>query len=81
MYLGAHVLLPQGFDEHPQARYPLVIFHGHFPETFGGFREEPPDPKLEPEYSERFHLAGYTGSSRKRRTSSTRTGRVLGIRG
>ncbi len=59
MYLGAHVLLPQGFDEHPQARYPLVIFHGHYPETFGGFREEPPDPKLEPEYSERFHLAGY----------------------
>jgi hypothetical protein len=59
MYLGAHVLLPEGFDEHPQARYPLVIFHGHFPETFGGFREEPPDPKLEPEYSERFHLAGY----------------------
>ncbi len=59
MYLGAHVLLPEGFDEHPQARYPLVIFHGHFPETFGGFREEPPDPRLEPEYSERFHLAGY----------------------
>ncbi len=59
MFLGAHVLLPEGFDEHPQARYPLVIFHGHFPETFGGFREEPPDPKLEPEYSERFHLAGY----------------------
>ena len=59
MYLGAHVLLPQGFDEHPQARYPLVIFHGHYPETFGGFREEPPDPKLEPEYSERFHLAAY----------------------
>jgi hypothetical protein len=59
MYLGAHVLLPEGFDEHLQARYPLVIFHGHFPETFGGFREEPPDPKLEPEYSERFHLAGY----------------------
>jgi len=59
MFLGAHVLLPEGFDEHPQARYPLVIFHGHFPETFGGFREEPPDPKLEPVYSERFHLAGY----------------------
>ena len=25
MYLGAHVLLPEGFDEHPQAKYPLVI--------------------------------------------------------
>ena len=40
-----HVLLPEGFDEHPEARYPLVIFHGHFPQTFGGFREEPPDPE------------------------------------
>ena len=59
MHLGAHVLLPEGFDEHPEARYPLVIFHGHFPQTFGGFREEPPDPNLKPEYSERFHLQGY----------------------
>jgi hypothetical protein len=32
-FLGAHVLLPEGYDEHPQARYPLVIFHGHFPPT------------------------------------------------
>ncbi len=59
MYLGAHVLLPEGFDEHPEARYPLVIFHGHFPEDFGGFRETPPDPNLKPEYSERFHLEAY----------------------
>jgi hypothetical protein len=59
MYLGAHVLLPQGFEEHPQARYPLVIFHGHFPYTFEGFREEPPDPHLPPEYSERFRWEGY----------------------
>src|SRR5262245_58322574 len=58
-YLGAHVLLPVGFDEHPQARYPLVIFHGHFPDTIGGFREEPPDPNLKPDYSDRFHLEGY----------------------
>jgi hypothetical protein len=59
MYLGAHVLVPAGFDEHPQARYPLIIFHGHFPVDFGGFRTEPPDPNLKPDYSERFHLAGY----------------------
>jgi hypothetical protein len=59
MYLGAHVLLPQGFDTHPQARYPLVIFHGHFPSDFDGFRPEPPDPDLKPDYSERFHLSGY----------------------
>ena len=59
MHLGANILLPEGFDSHPNARYPLVIFHGHFPADFGGFRETPPDPNLKPDYSERFHLAGY----------------------
>lgn len=59
MHLGAHVLLPEGFDEHPEARYPLVIFHGHFPEDFAGFRTEPPDPGLKPDYSERFKISGY----------------------
>ncbi|HQQ77936.1 MAG TPA: hypothetical protein PLB01_11325 [Thermoanaerobaculia bacterium] len=59
MFLGAHVLLPLGFDDHPNARYPFVIFHGHFPKTIEGFREEPPDPDLKPEYSERFRLEGY----------------------
>jgi len=59
MHLGAHVLLPEGFDEHPEARYPLAIFHGHHPADFGGFREIPPDPDLEPVYSERFGLDGY----------------------
>lgn len=59
MHLGAHVLLPEGFDEHPEARYPLVVFHGHFPADFGGFRTEPPDPDLEPTYSARFDVDGY----------------------
>jgi hypothetical protein len=59
MELGACVLLPEGFDEHPDARYPLIVFHGHFPATFGGFREQPPDPGLKPDYSERFRLEGY----------------------
>jgi hypothetical protein len=59
MHLGAHVLLPHGYDEHPDARYPLVINHGHFPYDFGGFREEPPDPNLEPDFSERFNWKGY----------------------
>jgi Putative esterase len=57
--IGAHVLLPEGFDEHPDARYPLVIYHGHFPHDFAGFREQPPDPNLKPDYSDRFHLTGY----------------------
>jgi hypothetical protein len=59
MYLGAHVLLPEGFDSHPDSHYPLVINHGHFPYTFRGFREKPPDPDLKPKYSERFNIEGY----------------------
>lgn len=60
MHLGAVVLVPHGFDEHPEARYPLMIHHGHFAETsFSDFRETPPDEGLEPEYSERFRLEGY----------------------
>ncbi|HEX2269258.1 MAG TPA: hypothetical protein VHH35_06985 [Pyrinomonadaceae bacterium] len=59
MHLGAHVLLPEGFDSHPEARYPLVIFHGHFTSDFGGFREEPPDPNLKPDYNARFKISGY----------------------
>ncbi len=59
VYLGAHVLLPEGFDEHPNARYPLVINHGHFPESIDGWRETPPDPNLAPDSSARFRLKGY----------------------
>ncbi|MEK6255538.1 MAG: hypothetical protein N2B05_12655, partial [Gemmatimonadales bacterium] len=61
MYVGAHVLVPEGFDDHPEARYPLMVFHGHFPRDFGGFRTEPPDPDLECQYSERFSLECYNG--------------------
>jgi len=59
MFLGAIILVPEGFDQHTEARYPLAVFHGHFPDDFDGFRTEPPDPNLKPDYSERFHLAGY----------------------
>ena len=54
MYVGAHVLVPEGFDDHPEAKYPLMIFHGHYPANFGGFRTTPPDPDLECTYSARF---------------------------
>jgi hypothetical protein len=60
MYLGAHVLLPEGFDEHPNAKYPLMIYHGHFPSDFGGFSETPPDPAMDTsDYNERFGIYGY----------------------
>jgi hypothetical protein len=59
VYLGAHILVPQGFDAHPNARYPLMVFHGHFPEDISEFSTDPPDSNLKPDYSQRFHLAGY----------------------
>ncbi len=59
MYLSAIVLVPEGFDDHPNAHFPLIIFHDHFSEGFGDFRTEPPEPNLKPDYSERFHISGY----------------------
>ncbi len=59
MYVGAHVLLPEGWADHPDVQYPLAIFHGHFPSDFGGWRTTPPDPNLQPDYSERFGVNGY----------------------
>ena len=59
MFIGAHILLPYGFEAHPSAHYPLMVFHGHFPDDISEFRTTPPDPNLKPDYSERFHLAGY----------------------
>jgi hypothetical protein len=64
-YLAAWVLLPEGFDSHPDARYPLVVNHGHFPAELGGFRPEPPDPNLKPDYSARFSLSGYNRIQRE----------------
>ncbi len=59
VYLGAHVLLPEGFDENPEVRYPLAIMHGHFPYDFGGFRPEPADTTTPCVYSERFEVDCY----------------------
>ncbi|MHB1192118.1 MAG: alpha/beta hydrolase-fold protein [Longimicrobiales bacterium] len=44
----AIVLLPQGWDEHPNARYPLMVYQGHHSRVFAtpvGFRETPPTPQ------------------------------------
>jgi S-formylglutathione hydrolase FrmB len=59
MYLSALVLVPEGFDAHPEARFPLMIAHDHFASEFVDFRTTPPDPDLKPDYSERFHVSGY----------------------
>ena len=47
VYLGAWILLPNGFDEHPDAHFPLVVYQDHF---YPGFRPvpwvtSPPNPK------------------------------------
>ena len=59
MYIGAHILLPEGWNQHPDVKYPLAIFHGHFPADFGGFRTTPPDANLPYDTSARFHIAHY----------------------
>ena len=46
MYLGAIVVLPEGWAAHPNARYPVLLDHGHFPYDFTGFRTTPPDSSL-----------------------------------
>ncbi len=45
MFLGAIVLLPSGWDTHPNARYPVLVHHGHFPASAASdlWRETPPD--------------------------------------
>lgn len=59
MYLGAHILLPEGWNTHPDVKYPLAIFHGHFPSDFGGWRTTAPDENLKPDTNTRFNLIGY----------------------
>jgi putative esterase len=47
VYIGAIVLLPEGFDEHSQARYPVVVYQSHFPRDLTlPFRETPPTSDL-----------------------------------
>src|SRR6266403_2126824 len=59
VFLSANVLVPEGFDEHPNVHFPFIINEDHFNADFSGFRTEPPDPNLKPDYSERFHISGY----------------------
>ena len=60
MYLQANVLVPHGFEKENDTEYPLMIFHGHFPETFRGFRTIPPtaDPN-DGILNTRFGITGY----------------------
>jgi hypothetical protein len=60
MYLQANVLIPEGFNKESKTKYPLMIFHGHFPKTIGGFRTSPPTaPQEDGIFTSRFGITGY----------------------
>ena len=60
MYLGAIVVLPEGYEQHPEAHYPLLIEQGHFPADFSRFRTEMPAVKPGESEGERTRAAfGY----------------------
>ena len=60
MFLQANVLVPHNFDKNSKNKYPLMIFHGHFPNTFRGFRTEPPTASKEDTiFNTRFGITGY----------------------
>lgn len=44
MYIGANVLLPKGYDEHPDVRYPVLYLQGHFPGRSAPLGFEPGNP-------------------------------------
>lgn len=47
IYLGAVVLLPQGYDDHPSVRYPAIWLQGHFTldPPFGFTLDSTPEPE------------------------------------
>ncbi|MDH3628916.1 MAG: alpha/beta hydrolase-fold protein [Acidobacteriota bacterium] len=46
IYISAIVLLPEGFDEETEMRYPVLYNQGHFPSGVQFFRETPPDETM-----------------------------------
>ncbi len=51
VFLGGWVLLPDGWDDHPNAHYPLIIYQDHFHPDFGAgvdFRTSLRKPRNEP---------------------------------
>jgi hypothetical protein len=58
-YLGAWILLPDGFDDHPSARYPVVVYQDHYHPGIGPvpFVTSPPNNPKSPGF--RREQAGY----------------------
>jgi len=65
MFLGAIIVLPEGFDSHPEAHYPLAIYQGHFQRQPPGWREEPPDTSLPAPDTAKIARECPNGSERK----------------
>jgi putative esterase len=62
IYLGATVLLPEGYDAHPDVRYPVIYEQGHFnlrPPL--GFRTDQPrdTPQLQRQLQRTGNMTGY----------------------
>ena len=46
--IGAFIVVPEGFDEHPQQKYPVAFLQGHFAADLFFFRDMPPAPDASP---------------------------------
>jgi hypothetical protein len=57
IYLGATVLLPEGYDAHPNAHYPAIYEQGHFG-LQPPFRFQTEQPRESPEQEQRLRRAG-----------------------
>jgi len=60
MFLSANILLPAGFDEHKDVKYPLAVFEDHFNPDLAGFSTVKPDTAaMKPDTNARFRITGY----------------------
>ena len=75
IYLGATVLLPEGYDAHPNAHYPVVYQQGHF--TLGaplGFSTEPA-----PDTARRLPEGRISGQALYKRWTSPNFPRMIAV--
>jgi hypothetical protein len=62
MYIGAIVLLPKGYDEHPNSRYPVIYEEGHFSlgAPFGfSTNDQPVSPEMRARLADVNRETGY----------------------
>src|SRR5215813_11031058 len=62
IYLGGTVLLPEGYDAHPEAHYPVLYEQGHFSlQPPLGFSTDPPreSPTLEQDLERTGNMTGF----------------------